>query len=82
MTNKEFDPTVIHYAIIDSWPIYGLYSLLSFMYVKYIPHLLGDEIGMSILCGGVAVLPLMFAALIAWFIDERWKCWFDFLEKE
>jgi len=82
MTNKKFDPAVIHYMIIDSWPFYALYSLLSFAYVRYFPHLLGDSFGLSVLCGGVALTPLIFAAFIGWVIEERWNSWFDFLKKE
>lgn len=79
MHSDKFDPIEIHHAIIDSWIIYAIYSTLSFSYVVICPHLLPDEWGIAILSGGVALLPITFAAFLFWMLEKRWENWFDFL---
>ena len=73
MTKKEFDPNEIHEAVISSWPYTGGAVLFSYLYALMCPHLLGDEIGISIITGGIALMPLTMATLLFWILGEKWK---------
>ena len=82
MSRKEFDYISIYDAVIDSWPLTLMLCVCNFLYVWKFPHLLPDEWGMSILCTGVALTPLIGATFMGWIIEERWVVWYTWLKNK